>query len=65
MEFLFCAEPIQVEFFLPSDVEWGLVLDTSDLFGRPPVALDGPLSPVKSRLVLSGPCVVVLSELPA
>ena len=64
MEFLFCAEPIQLEFFLPTEIDWGLVLDTADLFTRPPIALDGPLTPVNSRLVLNGPCVVVLSELP-
>lgn len=64
LELLFCAEPVQVEFFLPTDVSWGLVLDTADLFGQPAIQLDGPLPPVRSRFVLRGPCVVVLAELP-
>lgn len=64
MEFLFCAEPIQVEFFLPSGIRWGLVLDTSDIFSNPAISLDGPLAPVDSRVVAKGPCVVILSELP-
>lgn len=64
LEFLFCAEPIQVEFVLPPDVSWGLVLDTSDLFSRPAITLEGPLNPVNHHIVVKGPCVVILSELP-
>ncbi len=63
LEFLFCADPVEVEFFLPADRKWALLMDTTDLSTPFSHTLENPVPVEGSRVVLTGPCVMILTEL--